>query len=89
MQSFKRRLFWLSILAIFVVTVGFLCFCFVPLQNEDSRMMEYQEAYHESFHTKMGEEVRDCPGCHPFLWRFNHRWDDLTGKWNSASEEKK
>ncbi|MCQ2197751.1 MAG: hypothetical protein MJZ60_09555 [Bacteroidaceae bacterium] len=79
MQNFRRKLLWLSVLALFVAFVTFLCFCFVHLDNEDPRMLDYQLSYHQSFHKKTS--VRDCPGCHPFLWRFNHRWDDLCKKW--------
>lgn len=79
MESFKRKLIWLSVLATFVLGIVFLCFCFVPLDNEDSRMAEYWDAYHDSFH--QNQDVRDCPACHPFLWRFNHRWDNLKNKW--------
>ena len=87
MQSLFNKLIWFGLLIGFIVLVAFLCFCFVPLEGEDSRMDAYKESYHDSFHKKT--DVPECSACHPLLWRYNVRMNNIKEKWNEGKKEKK
>ena len=84
MQTLMRRLFWWTILALFVAVVVFLCFCFIPLENYVESDRECMKLSHDVHH--VDTDFKTCPGCHPFLWRFNYRCMDIEEEWNDAKE---
>lgn len=87
MQTLKRKIIWLSVLTIFVLTVIFLCFCFVPLEDYIESDAQCMKLSHEIHH--VDKDVKTCPACHPFLWRFNYRMLDIKDEWAQADPKKK
>ncbi|MCQ2222752.1 MAG: hypothetical protein MJZ35_03065 [Bacteroidaceae bacterium] len=87
METLKRRLFWWTILVLTIGAAVFLCFCFVPLEDYIESDAQCMKLSHEIHH--VNEDHKNCPGCHPFLWRFNIRTSDLKEDWEQADPEKK
>lgn len=87
MQALKRKLIWLSVLVVFILTVIFLCFCFVPLEDYIESDHMGMKMSHQIHH--VDKDIKDCPGCHPFLWRFYFRCSDLEQEWKDADPKKK
>jgi len=91
MNSFKRKLIWITLLIAVVAGISFLCFCLIPLeqQKEDNAKLMLEEGGKHEDHQYFGEDDPLCPGCHSFMWRFNTRFRENEELMDKAKENEK
>ncbi len=85
METIKRKIIWISLLAVLIVAGTFICFCLVPLEDYVESDALCMKLSHKVEH--IDEDHKNCPGCHPFLWRFYVRCNNIERDWDEAKAD--